>query len=121
MYNGKGLPTVRGSGTNGYVQTNKFSARTKTSKIAEDGIKELGLDQGMAGVSKKINEDILEHDRKRRIELRLVILEDKLSEQGYTEAEIAEKCQQLRLKLEAEAASAAAHDSVGGAVADHDK
>ncbi|KAB2026353.1 hypothetical protein ES319_D06G213300v1, partial [Gossypium barbadense] len=35
--------------------------------------------------------EILEHDRKRQIELKLVILEDKLAEQGYTESEIADK------------------------------
>ena len=112
MYNGIGLQTARGSGTNGYVQTNKFLVRTKTSRVAVDGNKGYGPDQGMGGISKKANKEILEHDRKRQIELKLVILEDKLSEQGYTDAEIAEKCDELRQKLESEAAAATDHDSV---------
>lgn len=117
MYNGIGLQTPRGSGTNGYVQTNKFLIRGKTSKVVVDGNKGFGPDQGMGGISKKANKEILEHDRKRQIELKLVILEDKLSEQGYTDAEIAEKCEELRRKLEAEAAA----DDDAGAVANSDK
>ncbi|MCI10074.1 serine/arginine repetitive matrix protein 2-like, partial [Trifolium medium] len=42
-------------------------------------------DQGTAGVSRKANKEILEHDRKRQIQLKLVILEDKLIDQGYTD------------------------------------
>lgn len=60
-------------------------------------------DQGTAGVSRKANKEILEHDRKRQIQLKLVILEDKLIDQGYTEAEIAEKLEEARNNLEAAA------------------
>lgn len=100
MYNGIGLQTPRGSGTNGYIQTNKFFVRPKTGKVAESsrGFEE---DQGTAGVSKKPNKDILEHDRKRQIELKLVILEDKLTDQGYTMDEISEKLKEARETLEA--------------------
>ncbi|KAL2896627.1 Serine/arginine repetitive matrix protein 2 [Bienertia sinuspersici] len=119
MYNGIGLQTPRGSGTNGYVQTNKFLIRGRTSKVVVDGDKGFAPDQGMGGISKKANKEILEHDRKRQIELKLVILEDKLSEQGYTDAEISEKCEELRSKLEAEAATTG--DGYGGAVGISDK
>lgn len=100
MYNGIGLQTPRGSGTNGYIQTNKFFVRPKTGKVAEStrGFEE---DQGTAGVSKKPNKDILEHDRKRQIELKLVILEDKLIDQGYTDEEVSEKLKEARKTLEA--------------------
>ncbi|KAJ7958673.1 Serine/arginine repetitive matrix protein 2 [Quillaja saponaria] len=101
MYNGIGLQTPRGSGTNGYIQSNKFFVRTKTGKVAET-TRGFEADQGTAGVTKKPNKDILEHDRKRQIELKLVILEDKLSDQGYTDAEIAEKLQEARKTLEDE-------------------
>lgn len=104
MYNGIGIQTPRGSGTNGYVQSNKFLIRGKTSKVALDGnngfVRESG-DQGMDGISSKTNKAISEHDRKRQIELKIVMLEDKLSEDGYTDAEISEKCAELRRKLEA--------------------
>lgn len=103
MYNGIGLQTPRGSGTNGYIQTNKFFVRPKNLKVET---KEFQSGQGTAGV-KKANKDILEHDRKREIELKLVILEDALTEQGYTEDEILEKVEEARKSLEAAASAAA--------------
>ncbi|KAL3586862.1 hypothetical protein D5086_013729 [Populus alba] len=56
---------------------------------------------GTGGITKKPNKEILEHDRKRQIQLKLVVLEDKLIEQGYTDAEIEEKLQEARKTLEA--------------------
>ena len=91
MYNGIGLTTPRGSGTNGYIQSNKFFVKLKTNRVT-DATKPFEAGQGTAGLSTRTpNKDILEHDRKRQIELKLVILEDKLTEQGYTDSEIAEK------------------------------
>ena len=71
MYNGIGLLTARGSGTNGYVQSNKFFVRHRPVKAET---REYGEGQGTGGVTKKPNKDILEHDRKRQIELKLVML-----------------------------------------------
>lgn len=102
MYNGIGLQTPRGSGTNGYIQSNKFFVKPRTSKVAEN-MKGFEADQGTAGVTRKANKEILEHDRKRQIQLKLVILEDKLIDQGYTESEIAEKLEEARINLEAAA------------------
>ncbi|XP_054788670.1 uncharacterized protein LOC129294376 [Prosopis cineraria] len=102
MYNGIGLQTPRGSGTNGYIQSNKFFVKPKISKVAEN-TRGYEADQGTAGVTRKPNKEILEHDRKRQIQLKLVILEDKLIDQGYTDTEIAEKLDEARKKLEAEA------------------
>ncbi|KAG5530771.1 hypothetical protein RHGRI_025670 [Rhododendron griersonianum] len=111
MYNGIGLQTPRGSGTNGYIQGNKFLVRPKSGRGVVDN-KGFVEGQGTGGVSKKPNKDILEHDRKRQIELKLVVLEDKLVDQGYTDAEIAEKLAEARRNLEA---FSAAEDD-GGAV-----
>ncbi|XP_028793740.1 serine/arginine repetitive matrix protein 2-like [Neltuma alba] len=104
MYNGIGLQTPRGSGTNGYIQSNKFFVKPKISKVAEN-TRGYEADQGTAGVTRKPNREILEHDRKRQIPLKLVILEDKLIDQGYSDAEIAEKLDEARKKLELEAAA----------------
>ncbi|RAL43171.1 hypothetical protein DM860_009953 [Cuscuta australis] len=110
MYNGIGLQTARGSGTNGYVQANKFFVRPKTNKVVVDaGGKGFGENQGIAGVTRKPNKEILEHNRKRQIQLKLLLLEETLSEQGYTDAEISEKLEQTRQTLEA-------IDSASGAV-----
>ncbi|KZV19795.1 protein starmaker [Dorcoceras hygrometricum] len=100
MYNGIGLQTARGSGTNGYVQTNKFFIRSRTNKVVMDSSKGFESGQGTAGVTRKPNKDILEHDRKRKIQLKLLVLEEKLIDQGYTDAEIAEKLDEARKSLE---------------------
>lgn len=111
MYNGIGLQTPRGSGTNGYIQSNRFFVKPKSGKVAYDSGKGFEGDQGTAGVTKKANKEILEHDRKRQIQLKLVVLEDKLIDQGYTDAEIAEKLEEARKNFEA------ASDASGGASA----
>ncbi|CAN4128272.1 unnamed protein product [Withania somnifera] len=104
MYNGIGLQTPRGSGTNGYIQSNKFFVKPKTNKVLVDGGgKGYDSSQGTAGVTRKANKDILEHDRKRQIQLKLLVLEEKLSDQGYTDTEITEKLEEARRNLEATA------------------
>ncbi|KAL8101705.1 uncharacterized protein LOC141684505 [Apium graveolens] len=90
MYNGTGLQTARGSGTNAYTQTNKFTVKHKPFNST----------QGTACVSKKPNKDILDHDRKRKIEVRLVELEEELIDQGFSEEEVKEKLDVARRKME---------------------
>ncbi|KAG2696243.1 hypothetical protein I3760_07G049100 [Carya illinoinensis] len=104
MYNGIGLQTPRGSGTNGYIQSNRFLIRSKTGRVSET-TKGFEANQGTAGITRKPNKDILEHDCKRQIELKLVVLQDTLIDQGYTDAEIAEKLEDARRTLEAAAAT----------------
>ncbi|KAJ4959115.1 hypothetical protein NE237_026226 [Protea cynaroides] len=68
---------------------------------------------GTAGV-KKPNKEILEHDKKRQIQLKLVVLEEKLIDQGYTDDEIQEKLEEARKTLENAAASD--HSGAGGSL-----
>ncbi|CAA2993843.1 Hypothetical predicted protein [Olea europaea subsp. europaea] len=74
MYNGIRLQTARGSGTNGYIQANEFFIRLKMSKVLTDSSNGFEIDQGTVGVTRKANKEILEHDRKRQIELKLLVL-----------------------------------------------
>lgn len=60
---GIGLLSVRGSGTSGYVQTNKFNLRGPPRTDFRD------RDDDKGPVQKKPNADILAHNRKREIEL----------------------------------------------------
>jgi serine/arginine repetitive matrix protein 2 len=94
MYNGIGLQTARGSGTNGYVQTNKFLVKYRTSGPPLPGRGD-DASAGLGGM-RKPNKDILDHDRKRQVELKLLVLRDALEEQGYTEAEIEERVDEAR-------------------------
>ncbi|PWA39603.1 mRNA splicing factor Cwf21 domain-containing protein [Artemisia annua] len=110
MYNGIGLQTARGSGTNGYVQTNKFFIKPKTNKLTS---KTYESGQGSGGLTRGPNKEILEHDRKRQIHLKLAVLEDKLIDQGYTDDEIAVKLDEVRNTLEVAMAS----EDAGGTTA----
>lgn len=83
MYNGIGLTTPRGSGTNGHVQRNwafvrpgKKESASVTYKTDEDLAK---LD---AQANKGPNQEILDHERKRKIEVKCAELEEILEKQG---------------------------------------
>ncbi|KAL2525315.1 mRNA splicing factor [Abeliophyllum distichum] len=84
----------------GYNQSNKFFVRPKTNKVITDSSKLFGSDQGTAGVTRKPNKEIQEHDCKRQVELKLLMLEKKLVDLGYTDVEISEKLDEARKSLE---------------------
>ncbi|PRD24039.1 UNVERIFIED_CONTAM: Serine/arginine repetitive matrix protein 2 [Trichonephila clavipes] len=80
MYNGIGLQTPRGSGTNGYVQRNMsfvHKSREKVNYKTEDDIKKLD-----ALANKKPNQGILAHERKRMIELKCLEMQELMEDQG---------------------------------------
>ena len=111
MYNGIGLQTARGSGTNGYVQTNKFFIKPRTTSGGgppggphRPPLHDAADGGGGLGGMRKPNKEILEHDRKRQVELKLLVLRDALEEHGYTEDEIEERVAEARKAAEAEAA-----------------
>jgi hypothetical protein len=77
-YNGIGLASVRGSGTSGYVQTNKFHLRS--SRLGpRDSLRD--RDELPSG-TRKPNQEILEHNRKRAVEIKLLLLRESLEEKG---------------------------------------
>ncbi len=80
MYNNIGLTTPRGSGTNGYVMRNMSFLQMRREK--QDYLKEQELNKYDQGFMKKANKDILEHERKREIELKCLELQDMMEEQG---------------------------------------
>ncbi|KAA3676428.1 serine/arginine repetitive matrix protein 2 [Paragonimus westermani] len=97
MYNGIGLPTPRGSGTNGYVQKNlAFISNFKEKPMykTDDDLK-----RADAIHFKEPNKDILEHERKRKIEVKCYEMEQTMEDQGYTESEINQKVCAYRSKL----------------------
>ena len=80
MYNNIGLQTARGSGTNGYVQRNLSLLRSRKEKVEYHTNEDLDKLEQMN--TKKPNQEILEHERKRRIELKCMELQDVMEEQG---------------------------------------
>ncbi|KAL7990130.1 hypothetical protein Chor_012796 [Crotalus horridus] len=97
MYNGIGLPTPRGSGTNGYVQRNLSAVRHKKDRT--DYKSEEELRKLESSLVKKPNQDILDHERKRKVELKCLELAELMEEQGYGEGEIQEKVATFRMLL----------------------
>ncbi|GMH32892.1 hypothetical protein BSKO_00726 [Bryopsis sp. KO-2023] len=96
MYNGIGLLTPRGSGTSGYVQANKFNLRRPppafeegNRRKAEDGPKE-----------KKPNLEIILHNKKREIEVKLYELQMTLEDEGVPEEQVEAQVAAERTRLE---------------------
>lgn len=79
MYNGIGLQTARGSGTNGFVQRNAAFIRTRKEKVeyrSEDDLAKLEK-----SIQKAPNKELMEHQWKRKIELKCLELKEKMEEQ----------------------------------------
>ena len=120
MYNGIGLTTVRGSGTNGYVQTNRAFVRASNVRQATS------INNGAASRlddlprQRQANEEILEHQRKRKVEVKVLELREAMEERGYSEREIEEKCSEVRAQLSSASASAAAGKGSHAAVKQKD-
>jgi cwf21 domain len=76
-YNGVGLTTPRGSGTNGYVQRSLANIKRKPQTPYS---RDRDYDKPHTK-TRKANPEIMEHDRKRDIEVKCLELQDKLEEQ----------------------------------------
>lgn len=89
MYNGVGLPTPRGSGTSGHVQRNcALLYKKEKLKHVEENQPE--------PINRQPNKEILEHTKKREIEVKCLELSDALEEQGYAQEEIDSKIESYR-------------------------
>lgn len=80
MYNGIGLATARGSGTNGYVQRNWAAIRKVKDQTSCKTEEELAKIDSAA--NRQPNQELLDHDRKRKVELKCIELEQSLEDQG---------------------------------------
>lgn len=77
MHNGIGLQTARGSGTNGYVQRNTAFIKRPKGKI------EYKTEPQLAPPERKPNQELLEHELKRQIEIKCMEMEELMISQGY--------------------------------------
>ena len=79
MYNGIGLKTARGSGTNGFIQRNlSYIAPSRVLQFSQKNNVEI-----LEPKIQKQDKSILEHQVRREIEAALLDLEEKMEEQGY--------------------------------------
>merc|ERR1711865_209351 len=96
MYNGIGLQSVRGSATNGYVQRNLSFVRRNNQRPSE-----FDQEDYEPPAPKRADPGILEHERKRQIELKIVMFRDAMEERNYSEEEIEVKVAEIRKQLAA--------------------
>jgi len=80
MYNGIGLETARGSGTNGYVQRNLSFIRRHKDNV--DYKSEEQLRQLESQLVRGPSHEILDHERKRKVELKCYEMQELMEEQG---------------------------------------
>ncbi|KAK0623001.1 cwf21 domain-containing protein, partial [Immersiella caudata] len=95
MSDNVGLSTPRGSGTSGYVQRNlaNFRPRDMGAPYAPRESNHL------RHKPRQPDQGLLEHDRKREVEVKVFELRDKLEDQGVDEEDIDAQCDTLRKKL----------------------
>ena len=97
MADNVGLTTPRGSGTSGYVQKNRslLRQRDKVQPYPKDW-------ESAKHRPRQPDAEILEHEAKRDIEVKVLELRDKLEDEGVDEDEIDDQCEGLRRKLDQE-------------------
>lgn len=99
-----GLTTPRGSGTSGYVQRNLSHLKPRQHPYARgpSGLSssKSAYDDDAHYKQRQPDAEILDHERKRGIEVQVFALRDQLEEEGkLDEDEIDERCDALRRKL----------------------
>lgn len=100
MSSNVGLTTPRGSGTSGYVQRNLSTLKPRDHGYGSSPYpdpKDL-----LRHRQRQPDKQILEHDRRREIEVKVFELRDKLEDEGVEEDEIDDQCEKERTRLEKE-------------------
>ena len=99
MYGNVGLPTARGSGTNGYTQRNAGYLRPdRHRRVLEAAAKPAGP-AVPEPLKLKASSELLDHAQKRAIEAKVFEERVRLEDAGVSEEEIEEKVRALREKL----------------------
>ena len=85
MSDNVGLSTPRGSGTSGYVQRNLAHMRPRDRAAPYPPSGGRDLDAGLRHRQRQPDRGILEHDRKREVEVEVLELRDQLEDDGCVE------------------------------------
>ncbi|KAI9885479.1 MAG: RNA-splicing factor [Watsoniomyces obsoletus] len=97
MSSNVGLSTPRGSGTSGYVQRNLSYLKPRDDDRHRNGPpKDFDAPKHRP---RQPDKEILEHDRRREVEVKVFELQDKLEDEGVDEEEIERQTSALREML----------------------
>ncbi|KAI9428684.1 hypothetical protein H4582DRAFT_1761514, partial [Lactarius indigo] len=94
MYNGIGLTTPRGSGTNGYVVRNLSAVRSRDTPNDRANAWDAAPPK-----HREPDKEILEHERKRKVEVKCLELQLELEDKDFEEDEIERQVTALRERL----------------------
>ncbi|KAJ2789702.1 RNA-splicing factor [Coemansia guatemalensis] len=97
MYNGIGLTTPRGSGTSGHVVKNASALRP--SQKDGGARRQHYYDRDRAPKAKPLDQGILEHERKRQVEVKCLELQDELEAQGLDDDTVEARVDKFRNQL----------------------
>lgn len=98
MYNGVGLTTPRGSGSSGYVQKNlAYIRRPKSLREFKKELEEIKANPPKP--PNKPNAELIEHEQKRQIEIRLLKFREELVAKGEALTEVDQKVAAARTAL----------------------
>ncbi|KAL2412745.1 hypothetical protein ABEF95_003021 [Exophiala dermatitidis] len=107
MSSNVGLSTPRGSGTSGYVQRNLSLLKPRDAGVGMP----YSLDSSARPPkTRKPDQEILNHDRLREIEVKVLELREKLEDEEVEEDKIEQECDKLREDLTAKMASGKGRD-----------
>ncbi|KAK4106120.1 cwf21-domain-containing protein [Parathielavia hyrcaniae] len=116
MSDNVGLATPRGSGTSGYVQRNLAHMKPRDMAAPYLPRNSNSDADSMRHRPRQPDQGLLEHDRKREVEVKVFELRDRLEEEGFEdEEEIESQCDELRKKLLAEMETERRRGGVGPA------
>ncbi|KAK9449363.1 uncharacterized protein V1518DRAFT_415780 [Limtongia smithiae] len=110
-YNGIGLSTARGSGTNGYISSNKANLRPRNRADDVAGRRGDGDDFRDGDIRRDARrrepaKEIQEHENAREVEIKCMELRVKLEDEGVADDDIDKQVDELRTKLQASAKKA---------------
>ncbi|ODQ79706.1 hypothetical protein BABINDRAFT_161419 [Babjeviella inositovora NRRL Y-12698] len=134
-YNGIGLQTAKGSATNGHVQRNISSIKASHKEDASQGhYSKRRIHEAASGarsrnvtqssVNYSLSTEILDHEKKREIEVKCAELRDRLedddgNEDEYIDSQVSALRQKLTAKLEERKANVARKQSLSHSKAHH--
>ncbi|KIX94279.1 uncharacterized protein Z520_09989 [Fonsecaea multimorphosa CBS 102226] len=98
MSSNVGLSTPRGSGTSGYVQRNLSLLKPRAVGVGAPYSLDSSARQ-QPPKTRKPDQEILNHDRLRAIEVKVLELREKLEDDELDEDQIDEECEKLREQL----------------------
>jgi serine/arginine repetitive matrix protein 2 len=99
MFGGVGIPSAKGTGTNGYVER-ALGYLPKDYKPGSYGEIIRQMKSNPAPIKRKINDEIILHEEKHKVEVELYDLREKyLKEKKYSAKEIEEKINRERKRL----------------------